>query len=59
MQGIDSIEYKGHTINICPDEDAPNPRKNSTTSAPWFASIVAMILATGTSSEIPMNSRHS
>jgi len=27
MQGIDSIEYKGHTINICPDEDAPNPRE--------------------------------
>ena len=27
MQGIDSIEYKGHTINIFPDEDAPNPRE--------------------------------
>ena len=27
MQGIDSIEYKGHFINIYPDEDAPNPRK--------------------------------
>ena len=27
MQFIDSIEYKGHTINIFPDEDAPNPRE--------------------------------
>jgi len=27
MQGIDSIEYKGYTVNIYPDEDAPNPRK--------------------------------
>jgi hypothetical protein len=27
MQSLDSIEYKGHLINIFPDEDAPNPRK--------------------------------
>ena len=27
MQGIDSIKYKGYTVNIFPDEDAPNPRK--------------------------------
>jgi hypothetical protein len=27
MQRIDSIEYKGYTVNIYPDEDAPNPRK--------------------------------
>jgi hypothetical protein len=27
MQSLDSIEYKGHTINIFPDGDAPNPRK--------------------------------
>ena len=27
MERIDSIEYRGHTINIYPDEDAPNPRK--------------------------------
>jgi hypothetical protein len=27
MQSLDSIEYKGHFINIFPDEDAPNPRE--------------------------------
>ena len=27
MRCIDSIEYKGHTINILPDEDIPDPRK--------------------------------
>jgi hypothetical protein len=27
MRCIDSIEYKGHTISIFPDEDPPNPRK--------------------------------
>src|SRR5208337_150218 len=27
MQCIDSIEYKGHTINIFPDQDTPDPRK--------------------------------
>ena len=27
MQCIDSIEYKGHKINIFPDGDAPNPRE--------------------------------
>jgi len=27
MQCIDSAEYKGHFINIFPDEDAPDPRK--------------------------------
>ncbi len=27
MQGIDSIEYMGYLINIFPDEDSPDPRK--------------------------------
>src|SRR5208283_3667431 len=27
MQCIDSIEYKGHTINIFPNQDTPDPRK--------------------------------
>jgi len=27
MHCIDSIEYKGHTINIFPDDDTPDPRK--------------------------------
>jgi len=29
MQRIDSIEYKGYTVNIYPDEDPPDPRKES------------------------------
>jgi hypothetical protein len=27
MQGIDSIEYKGYTINIFPDDHPPDPRE--------------------------------
>jgi hypothetical protein len=27
MQGIDSINYKGYTVTIYPDEDSPDPRK--------------------------------